>query len=224
MAEFGGEDSGKHAVIVRTLYGLHGSGATFRNHLAKVMSDLGLQSCKADLDVWMWKTTKPDGSCYYEYILFYVDDALKVDKYFLMKPNSIAVPDIYLSDAKISKARLPNGTEAWAMSSSKYVQEAIKKNVKAWLEKRAEIAFTMFHSSPDFLYRPELDISSELDADDANYFISVIRVLCGLLILVMWKLLPKYSCYCLTLLCLVQDTLLAPSICLHIFKRNTMPE
>ena len=51
-----------------------------------------------------------------------------------MKPNSIAVPDIYLG-AKISKAWLHKGTEAWATSSSKYVEEAIN-NVKAWLEKR----------------------------------------------------------------------------------------
>ena len=185
-AEFGGEDSGKRAVIVRALYGLRGSGAAFRNHLAKLMSDLGFHSCKADPDVWMRRATKPDGSYYYEYVLFYVDDALaisldprsillKVDKYFPMKPNSIAVPDIYLG-AKISKARLPNGTEAWAMSSSKYVQEAIK-NVKSWLEKRDRKLPTRCSTPLPTSYRPELDISPELDAEDANYFQSVIGVL-----------------------------------------------
>ena len=51
--EFGGEDSGKRAVIVRALYGMRGSGAAFRNHLAKLMSNLGFHLCNADPDVWM---------------------------------------------------------------------------------------------------------------------------------------------------------------------------
>jgi hypothetical protein len=40
------------------------------------MTDLGFTSCKADPDVWMRKATKPDGTYYYEYVLYYVDDAL----------------------------------------------------------------------------------------------------------------------------------------------------
>ena len=92
-AEFGGVDSGKRAVIMHALYGIRGSGAAFRNHPAKLMSDLGFHLCKADPDVWMRRATKPDGLYYYEYVLFYVDDALpisldpkstllKVDKHF----------------------------------------------------------------------------------------------------------------------------------------------
>jgi hypothetical protein len=184
--EFGGEDSGKRAIVVRALYGLRSSGAAFRNHLAKLMTDLDFASCRADPDVWMRRATKPDGSHYYEYVLFYVDDALavsldpksillKIDKYFPMKPDSIAVPDIYLG-ATLSKARLPNGTEAWAMSSSKYVNEAIK-NVKLWLEKRERKLPARCSTPLPTSYRPELDISPELDADDANYFQSVIGVL-----------------------------------------------
>ena len=92
-----------------------------------------------------------------------------------MKPNSIAVPNIYLG-AKISKARLPNGTEVWAMSSSKYVQEGIK-NVKAWLEKCDRKLPTRCSTPLPTSYRPELDISPELDANDANYFQSIIGVL-----------------------------------------------
>jgi hypothetical protein len=111
-AEFGGEDSGKRAVIVRALYALvRGPGAAFRNHLAKLMMDLGFQSCKADPDVWMRKATKLDGSFYYEYVMYYADLTTpspypypksilqKIDKYFPMKP-------VYLG-AKISKAKLP---------------------------------------------------------------------------------------------------------------------
>jgi hypothetical protein len=142
--EFGGEDSGKRAIVVRALHGLRGSGAAFRNHLVKLMTDLGFESCRADPDVWIRRASKPDGTQHYEYVLFYVDDALaisldlksillKIDKYFPMKPDSVVPPDIHLG-ATISKATLPDGTQAWAMSSSKHAQEAIK-NVKMWLEK-----------------------------------------------------------------------------------------
>ena len=92
-----------------------------------------------------------------------------------MKPNSMAAPDIYLG-AKISKARLPNGTEAWAMSSSKYVQEAIK-NVKAWLGKRDRKLSSRCSTPLPTSYCPELGISPELDANGANNFQSVIGVL-----------------------------------------------
>jgi hypothetical protein len=120
--------------------------------------------------------------------MYSVDDALaisldsksilqKVDKYFPTKPDSIAVPDIYLG-AKISKARLPNGVDAWDMSSSKYVQEAIK-NVKRWLEERDQKLPSRCSTPLPTLYRPELDdISPELNADDANYFQSVIGIVC----------------------------------------------
>jgi hypothetical protein len=171
---------------VRALYGLHGSGAAFQNHLlAKLMTDLGFRSCKADPDVWMRKATTPEGSYYYEYVLYYVDDTLVVsiylksilqkgDKYFPMKPNLIAVPDIYLG-AKISKAKLPNGTEAWAMISSD-AQEAIK-NVKCWLVEREQKVPTRCSTPLPMSYCPELDILPELDATDANYYQSVIDIL-----------------------------------------------
>ena len=48
-----GDDKGKKAIIVRSLYGLKSSGASFRNHLADCMRHLGWQSCRADPDVWM---------------------------------------------------------------------------------------------------------------------------------------------------------------------------
>jgi hypothetical protein len=88
IPEFGGEDSGKCAIVVRALYGLRGSGAAFRNHLAKLMTDLGFESCKADPDVWIRRPSKPDSTQCYEYVLFYVDDALTISldpKFILLK-------------------------------------------------------------------------------------------------------------------------------------------
>jgi hypothetical protein len=49
----------------------------------------------------------------------------ELDYYFEMKPGSIGDPDIYLG-GKLRKVALPNGVEAWGISPSKYVQEAVK--------------------------------------------------------------------------------------------------
>ena len=42
--------------------------------------------------------------------------------------------DFYLG-GKVSRMKLPNGDEAWAFSSSQYVQEAVK-NVEEYLDKK----------------------------------------------------------------------------------------
>jgi hypothetical protein len=121
-AEFGHDLQGRKAIIVRALYGLNSAGAAFRNHLAVCIAGLDYKSCLADSDVWMRARTRDDGYKFYEYVLIFVDDILcisdnpqeslkRIDKYFLMKPNSIGKPDIYLG-AKLSGIRLPNQVEA----------------------------------------------------------------------------------------------------------------
>jgi Reverse transcriptase (RNA-dependent DNA polymerase) len=74
-----GPDAGKRAIIVRVLYGLKGSGASFRNHISDCMRHLGYDLCLADPDVWMMPKTREDDSFeYYSYVLMYVDDILMV--------------------------------------------------------------------------------------------------------------------------------------------------
>jgi hypothetical protein len=111
-AKFGGEDSDKRAIVVCALHGHRGSGAAFQNHLAKLMTDLGFEPCKAHPDVWLQRASKPDGSHSCKHVLFHVNDALavcfldpktvllKMDEHFPMKPDSIAVPNVCLG-AKI---------------------------------------------------------------------------------------------------------------------------
>ena len=106
--EFGLENVGKRAKIVRALYEGKSSGRDFRNHLRSCMVHLGFDSCKADPDVWIRELSKADGSKYYEYTQLYVDDLLvvseraehvirtKIGKYFELKEASIGLPDIYL--------------------------------------------------------------------------------------------------------------------------------
>jgi hypothetical protein len=42
------------------------------------METLGYKGCLADLDVWMRPVTRSDGFEYYEYVLIYSDDLLKL--------------------------------------------------------------------------------------------------------------------------------------------------
>ena len=124
------------AYIVRALYGTKCGGRDFRNHLRECMEMLRYESCLADPDLWIRKSTTDNGIDYYEYMLLYTDDCLaisktpleslmEINKYFPMKPSSIGPPKIYLG-AKITKVQLPNGVVAFAMSMSQYVKEAVR--------------------------------------------------------------------------------------------------
>ena len=183
-----GEDQGKTAEIVRALYGLKSSGAAYGEHLAKCMTHLGYQTCLADNDVWFKAQNKPDGTEYYAYVLIYVDDILvihhdakkvlaQIDYFFHMKPESMGDPDIYLG----CKLRLHivkgTGAQAWLQSPSKYIQEAVK-NAEVYYEKEYNSKFPTRVSSPFATgYRPEMDITKELNTEEANYYQSQIGVL-----------------------------------------------
>ena len=185
--EFGLENAGKRAKIVRALYGGKTSGRDFRNHLRSCMTHLGFSSCKADPDVWMRSSTKGDGTPYYQYALLYVDDVLvvaenaeriirnEIGKYFEVKQESIGMPDIYLG-GKISKVELMNGAKAYTFSSSQYVKGAVS-NVEAYLRERNQKLPSRASSPLSIGYRPEIDSSDELSDADASYYQSLIGVL-----------------------------------------------
>jgi hypothetical protein len=90
------------------LHGLKSAGASFRNHLADYMRELGYESCKADADVWLKAETRPsDGFKCYSCALCYVDDDLAahhdameqiraIDKQFPLKPGSVGDPNMHL--------------------------------------------------------------------------------------------------------------------------------
>ena len=185
--EFGLENVGKRAKIVRALYGGKSSGRDFRNHLRSCMTHLKFSSCKADPDVWMREATKDDGTPYYQYALLYVDDVLvvaegaeqiirnEIGKYFQIKEESIGIPEVYLG-GKISEVMLNNGARAFTFSSSKYVQGAVS-NVEEYLKSR-EAKLPSRASTPLGIgYRPELDTSDELGDEDAAYYQSLIGIL-----------------------------------------------
>jgi Reverse transcriptase (RNA-dependent DNA polymerase) len=125
--EFGPNREGKHALIVRSLYGLKASGASFRNHLASCLAHLGYTSSQGDADVWFRPATKANGEEIYEYLFIHTDDIMavgvdpmqslgRINKYFQLKPDSLVPPDVYLG-TKLKLTTLPNGTKAWGQSS-----------------------------------------------------------------------------------------------------------
>jgi hypothetical protein len=183
-----GADAGRRAIIVRALYGLKSSGAAYRNHLASYLrEELKFESCLADPDVWLRLAAKEDGEEYYEYLLVYVDDLLAISEhpkvilddinsYFHLKPESVGPPDLYLG-AKLSKATMNNGVEAWCNSSHRYVQEAIK-NTEKYLQQNGNKMLRKKTTCPmDQHYRPELDCSPILPPDKANYYQSQLGIL-----------------------------------------------
>ena len=147
-------------------------------------------SCPADPDVWMRPVIKSDGAKCYDYVLLYVDDALVVSenaesvfrnelgRYFDLLEESVGPTDLYLG-GKVRKVKLENGVNAWAFSSSQYVQTAVK-NVGAYLDSQDSKHWKMPNKADTPLtttYRPELDVSRELNVDDAAYYQSLIGIL-----------------------------------------------
>ena len=76
-------------------------------------------------------------------ILCYVDDLLvvhhnpkhvmaKIDSFLPLQPDSIGPPEMYLR-AKLKKKTFADGTLAWGLTPSKYVQQAVK-NVETFLK------------------------------------------------------------------------------------------
>lgn len=184
-----GSDCGKKAIITRALYGLKSAGASFNRHISDCMRHLKYLPCKADPDLWYKSVIRPDDSIsYYAYMLLYVDDCLcihhdaesallELDKYFQMKPGSIGDPDIYLG-AKLRLVQLDNGVSAWSASPSKYVQDAVA-NVDAYLREHFPDKKLKSRVSGPWPsgYVIEMDISPELDPDNANYYQSQVGVL-----------------------------------------------
>lgn len=184
--EFGLKNANKRALIKRSLYGDKATGRDFRNHLRDCMRHLNFESCLADPNIWMRPAKKADNSEYYEFVLLYVDNALcisenvegvlrnEIGKYFKLKEKSIGPPKLYLV-GHMRLVGLKNGSTAWAFISFQYVRSAADV-VAVYLEK---IGWKMPRGKTPIstTYRPELDISPELDSTNTAYYQSLIGIL-----------------------------------------------
>ena len=183
-----GPDKGKVLILVRALYGLKSSGASWRAHLAQLLSDLGFESSKADPDVWIRSATRKDGFEYYEIILVYVDDILTVSEdpralmksisdVFEMKESSVKEPDIYLG-ADIERVQLPDGRTEWAASPRTYVKNSIKIVEDLLTDDGLGVKLKTSARNPfPSGYRPEMDVTNELNDKMASRYLQLMGIL-----------------------------------------------
>ncbi len=131
--EFGPNQIGQTVIIVRALYGLKSSGAAWHAVFAESIKAMGFENSMADPDVWFHPAAKENGFDYYEYFMVFFDDILVLSHqakevmnmikqlYRLKEPAS--TPKTYLG-ASILEWSI-SGDKMWAMSSQKYVKEAV---------------------------------------------------------------------------------------------------
>ena len=183
------EHAGKRAMVVRDLHVGKNTGRDFWMHLHACMDTLGFTSWFSDPDVWMRNFKREYGIAYYEYVLLYADDCLvisdnsenvireEIGKYFELKKESINPSDMYLV-GHMRKVTLDNGVKAWDFGSSQYVQAAVK-NFEEHLKKQGKKPLpTKVHMNPLTInYCPDIEISQELNTQDASFYQSLLGIL-----------------------------------------------
>ena len=164
------ELEGHLLVIVKALYGLRSSGASWHRRLADVLRDMGYFQCKADPDVWM-----KDMGTHYNYVLVYVDDLMHIsnnakeffeilEKVYKFHLKGVGPPEYHLGG---DFTRDKDGTLVWGTKS--YVQKMMMAFEK------------MFEGKPKKYYmplpngdHPKLDNSEFLDQDGIRKYQSLI--------------------------------------------------
>ena len=202
-AEFGSE-KGDVMIIARALYGLKSSGAAWRAKLAQTMSDIGYFPSQADPDVWLKVATKEDGTPYYKYILVYVDDILHIaeipeedmkliNSIYRLK-DGVGPPDRYLGGT-MEKVQLQDGSVAWSMDCVEYLKGAISNVDNLLKESNSSLKAYGDGKRPyPSSYRPEMDVTSELDAERMNRYQQFIGVLRWAIELGRIDILTEVSC------------------------------
>lgn len=202
-AEFGSE-KGAIMVIARALYGLKSSGAAWRAKLAETMSEIGYFPSQADPDVWLKATTKEDGTPYYKYMLVYVDDILHIaenptedmrliNSIYRLK-EGVGPPDRYLGGS-MEKVQLQDGSVAWSMNCVEYLQGAISNVDNLLKEYNSSLKAYGDGKRPyPSSYRPEMDVTSELDAELMSRYQQFIGILRWAIELGRVDILTEVSC------------------------------
>jgi hypothetical protein len=184
-----GEHKGKVMIVTRALYGLKSSGAVWRSMFAESLRKMGWIPTRVDSDVYRRRGVKPSGENYWELLLVYVDDCLvvshdlkstmvKIGEIYELKDDKYGAPESYLG-AGIEKFTLPDGMEAWSMKSDKYCKAAVETVKAILLEEGRELkSGKRNHKGPlPPGYKPELDITKELDAEKVQRYQQLIGIL-----------------------------------------------
>ena len=187
--EFGSKQ-GQVVKVVRALYGLKSSGASWRNMLQEtIQTEMGFTPTQADPDVYRRRSAKPDGFEYWELLLVYVDDILiishepkvhlnRLNQFYEFNMASVGTPERYLG-TDIGRCTMPNdatGAEYWSMSSHSYVRNAVQ-NVKLLLNEEGRGLKSTAKTPFTTTYRPELDTTDELNDELSSRYSQLIGVL-----------------------------------------------
>ena len=121
-------------------------------------------------------------------LFVYVDDILalshraedvinEITTFFKAKDGSIRPPQIYIG-ANIARMQLPDGREVWTISPRTYVKNSILV-VERLLEEDGEGYVLKSNARNPFPtgYKPEIDITDELDQTLASRFMQLIGIL-----------------------------------------------
>ena len=187
--EFGSRQ-GTVVRVVRALYGLKSSGASWRTMFNNTIRDMGFDPTVADPDVYRRPYVKPDGFRYYEYILVYVDDVLIISHdpqthleflkaTYELNPASVGPPARYLGAdvERVTRPGDPTGREYWSFSAHTYVRNAVC-NVKIMLQAEGRgLKSTTKTPFPSTTYRPETDTTDECDDEGASRYAQLVGVL-----------------------------------------------
>jgi hypothetical protein len=149
---------------------------------------LGFETTIADPDVYRRRAVKSNGIEYWELLLVYVDDILVISsdprsvlnhlhQYYEFSTKGDEHPTRYLGMdiAKVTFPKDDSGQEYWSVSSRTSVRNAVN-NVKELLKDEGGLKGTAKTPLPSG-YRPELDVSDELNNDMASRYSQLIGIL-----------------------------------------------
>jgi hypothetical protein len=148
----------------------------------------GYKQSRGDPDVYLRKRTRPNDQEYNEIVLVFVDDILCISHapQDFMKQLAIVYdlrgpaeePKIYLG-SNISKSHLPDGTLAWTMLSDTYVKNMLNTVKALLLDKGKELRTTQRRDRTPLPanYKPELDVTRELDTTEISKYLQLIGML-----------------------------------------------
>ena len=101
--------------------------------------------------------------------------AAKIDQHCKLKDGSVKKPDQCLG-ADVGQMLLADGNHAWYIGSDSYCKAAVQ-NIELWLKKRHSHLPTRTACVFPSGWKPELDVTPELNEGDANYYQQQIGVL-----------------------------------------------
>ncbi|KAL7525855.1 hypothetical protein ACHAWF_001533, partial [Thalassiosira exigua] len=192
--ECGHEMKGRVMKLIRALYGLKSSGASWRKMFKDfIVTHLKFIPSRVDGDMYYRKSSKPDGTLYYELLLVYVDDVLAIShdpkeimetigKRFEIKNVEYGPPTTYLGGG-LERFQIPGTNERpWSLLSTQYVKAAVA-NVEALLKEEGREFKTATGEKAQKRnpipsgYKPELDTTEECDPEHHSRFQQLIGIL-----------------------------------------------